>query len=221
MYAAIITGDLVDSSKLKKKELQKVHKTLHREFENLRQHFATKTLHFEMYRGDSFQGIVLEPKIALKVLLYLKSSVKKLHLEASAKAKKSKVDFRAALGIGEIDGVPKSLKKATGEAFLFSGRTLDGMKNKQQKTSMKTATEAVDHEFEVHFKFFDQLADRWSIAAAEVVYYLLQDMKEVEIAEIIGISQSAVNSRKKVSGWEAISKLLKRYETVIAEKPIE
>lgn len=220
MRAVILTSDFIDSSQLKKKELQYIHKVLQQEFEGLRKRFPKKTLHFEMYRGDSFQGIILDPEIALKIAFCLKSSVKKLNLEKSnpSKAKKSMVDFRTALGIGEIDGVPKSLKAATGEAFLFSGRTLDGMKSKQQKTSLKSADKNIDHEFEVHFKFFDQLTDRWSIAAAEVVYYLLQDLKEVEIAEIIGISQSAVNSRKKASGWEAISKLLVRYETVISKK---
>lgn len=220
MFASVLTSDLIDSSKLEKKQLKLVQETIQEEFGRLQKRFKKEVSLFEMYRGDSFQGIVLHPVQALKIAFWLKSRVKKLNLEKdkTSKAQKSMVDFRLAIGIGEIDGLPKSLKEANGEAFLFSGRTLDEMKGKQQKTSLKTTNEDVNDEFEVHFKFFDQLADKWSLASAEVVYYLLQDMKEVEIAQKIGISQSAVNSRKKASGWETIAILLGRYEQVVAQK---
>src|SRR5690606_36752319 len=131
------------------------------------------------------------------------------------------VDFRMALGIGNIDKVPENPKEAGGETFLFSGRSLDAIKQKQQKTSLTTENEDLNHEFEVHFKFFDLMTERWSIAAAETIYYLLQDITEMQIAERIGISQAAVNSRKKSSGWEAVSKLLNRYEEVVSKKILQ
>lgn len=220
MFASVLTGDIIDSSKLGKKELKLVHKAIHVEFGRLRKRFKNQVPLFEIYRGDSFQGVVLNPVHTLRIVFWLKSSIKKLNLEKNnvSKAKKGRVDFRQAVGIGKIDALPKTLKEANGEAFLFSGRTLDKMKSKQQKTSLKTSDENIDHEFEVHFKFFDLLTEKWSLASAEVVYYLLQDMKEMEIAKKIGISQSAVNSRKKASGWEAISILLNRYEEIISQK---
>lgn len=220
MFASVLTADIIDSSKLTKKELKLVQKSLKGEFELLRERFKKEVAFFEMYRGDSFQGVVLHPTEALKIAFWLKSGIKKFNLKNNnpSKAQKSNVDFRLALGLGEIDSIPKNLKEGNGEAFLFSGRTLDGMKSKQQKTSLKSADEDINHEFEVHFKFFDLLTEKWSLASAEVVYYLLQDLKEVEIAKKIGISQSAVNSRKKASGWEAISILLARYEEVVSQK---
>lgn len=219
MRAAILTCDIIDSSKLKKKELKLVQQHLQEEFERLHKRFKKDVAYFEIYRGDGFQGIVVDPAKALKIALWLKSGVKKFTFEKGtiSKSTMSLIDFRMAIGIGEIDGIPKTLKESNGEAFVFSGRTLDGLKSKQQKTSLKTADDNIDHEFEVHFKFFDLLTDKWSLAAAEVVYYLLQDLKEVEIAKKIGISQSAVNSRKKASGWEAIAKLLLRYEEIMSK----
>lgn len=219
MFASVLTTDIIDSSKLEKEGLKLVQKTINDEFDRVRKRFKNEVALFEMYRGDSFQGVVLNPAHALIIAFWLKSSVKKLNLEQNntSKAKKSMVDFRLAIGVGKIDTLPKSLKEANGEAFLFSGRTLDEMKSKQQKTSLKTADENINQEFEVHFKFFDLLTEKWSLASAEVVYYLLQGLKEVAIAEKLGISQSAVNSRKKASGWEAISMLLARYEKVIAQ----
>ncbi len=219
MRAAILTCDLINSSKLKKKELELVQQLLQKEFLNSQKHFKKGTTYFEIYRGDGFQGIVLDLDNALTIAFLLKSSVKKFAFkrEKISKATKSLIDFRMAIGIGEIDGIPKNLKEANGQAFIFSGRTLDAMKSKQQKTSLKTADENIDHEFEVHFKFFDLLTEKWSLAAAEVVYFLLQNMTETEIAQKTGISQSAVNSRKKASGWEAIAKLLIRYKEVVAK----
>lgn len=222
MWAAILTCDLINSSKLKKKELQSVQQLLQEEFAHLQKRFKKKEVYFEMYRGDGFQGIVLDPTNALIIALWLKSSLKKFAFkeEKISKVSKSLVDFRMAIGVGEIDGIPTSLKDASGEAFVFSGRTLDAMKGKNQKTSLKTGNENVDNEFEVHFKFFDLLTEKWSLAAAEVVYFLLQDLTETEIAQKIGISQSAVNSRKKASGWEAISKLLVRYREIMSKPEI-
>lgn len=223
MQAAIITCDLINSSKFKKKELLKVQHHLQQEFEGLQKRFKKRVGLFEMYRGDGFQGIVLKPEDALTVAFWLKSSVKKFTFqnEKSSKASKSTVDFRMAIGIGEIDGIPKNLKEASGEAFIFSGRTLDSMKGKNQKTSLKTSNENINHEFEVHFKFFDLLTDKWSLAAAETVYFLLQDLTETEIAQKIGISQSAVNSRKKASGWEAVAKLLVRFKEIMSKTQTE
>jgi len=61
------------------------------------------------------------------------------------------------------------------------------------------------------------ISDKWSTASAEVIYYLLKDFKETEIASELGISQSAVNQRKKAAGWNGIDILLARYKKVIKE----
>jgi hypothetical protein len=217
MHACVLTTDIIGSTKLKKKELSQIRAIVDKEFKSIQKKHGKTRAFFEIYRGDSFQGLVLDVEKALKIAFLLKSAVNKINLENERLSRNRMVDFRMALGIGKIDSVPKNLKEAGGEAFLFSGRSLDTMKQKQQRTSLKTEFEDINHEFEVHFKFFDLLTERWSIAAAETVYYLLQDMTETQIAKKIGISQSAVNSRKKASGWEAVSKLLKRYEEVVSK----
>ncbi len=218
MLAAVLTTDIIDSTKLTSRALSQVRELLKKEFDFLQYTYGKKRVFFEIYRGDSFQGLVLDVEKALEVAFLLKSAVNKINLKKNKTSRSRMVDFRMALGIGNIDKVPENLKEAGGEAFLFSGRSLDAMKQKQQKTSLKTENEDLNHEFEVHFKFFDLMTERWSIAAAETIYYLLQDMTETQIAEKIGISQAAVNSRKKASGWEAVSKLLQRYEEVISKK---
>ena len=48
-----------------------------------------------------------------------------------------------------------------------------------------------------------------------IIYYKLQNKKEDEIANLLGISQSAVNQRTKTAQWYAIEKLIKYFETTI------
>ena len=111
--------------------------------------------------------------------------------------------------------------ESNGEAFQFSGRTLDEMKKTGRKMILKTGIEEVNNEFDNVFLLFDTITDKWSSASAEVIYYLLKEMKETEIAETLGISQSAVNQRKKAAGWDAILGLIERYEQVMKQHFID
>ncbi|MCB0475291.1 MAG: hypothetical protein KDC69_06420, partial [Flavobacteriaceae bacterium] len=73
----------------------------------------------------------------------------------------------------------------------------------------------INDEFDVHFNFLDSIASKWSRESAEVIYYLLKNFKEREIAETLNISQPAINYRKKAANWESIAALLKRYRSVV------
>jgi len=61
----------------------------------------------------------------------------------------------------------------------------------------------------------DGLIQKWTQNQAELVYYKLQNKKEDEIANLLGISQSAVNQRTKTAQWYAIEKLIEYFEATI------
>ena len=111
--------------------------------------------------------------------------------------------------------------ESNGEAFQFSGRTLDEMKKTGRKMTLTTGINEINNEFDNAFLLFDTITDKWSSASAEVIYYLLKEMKETEIADTLGISQSAVNQRKKAAGWDAILSLMERYEQVMKQHFID
>lgn len=213
---AVITADLEDSSLYEDSILKKVLNVLKKEFGLIKKNYEAKDLRFKIYRGDSFQGIVHRPECALHVALQIKTAVNLVHLKETEKNKAySKIaDFKMAIGIGSFDFERDSIEESNGQAFRFSGRTLDGMKNEDRKTKLLTPNEEINAEFNVSLFLFDMLTNRWSTASAEVVYYLLKGMKEQEISEKLKISQPAVNQRKKASGWEAISILLDRYQAI-------
>lgn len=217
---AVLTADLIDSTSYDEQLLDEVLSILKKEFHALRMNYSADQPEFRIFRGDSFQGVIYRPQDALRVTLKIKTAVNRIRSTQQGRSNPYRIraDFRTALGIGTLDYEGESVSESNGQAFRFSGRTLDEMKSGSQKTRITTTDEEVNHEFNTSFFLMDTVMQGWTIASAEVVYFLLQDMKEREIAERLNISQSAVNQRKKASGWEAISGLLTRYEDIISRK---
>src|SRR5438128_10699317 len=101
---AVITADIVNSTRLKKAE----EKTL---TDNLS--LILKSYKFEFYRGDSFQAYIADPKEALKIVLQTRAAAKRLSSGFSSPF----ADIRASIGIGNVATPPKDLKTVNGEAF--------------------------------------------------------------------------------------------------------
>ena len=211
---AVLTADLIDSSAYEPAFLEQVIETLQSQFDYFEEKLTEKKANFSIYRGDSLQGIINRPEKALLCSLLLKTALNKLASKQNSTI--IKADLKLAIGIGSFDLKRDEISESNGEAFQFSGRTLDDMKAGSRKMMLKTSNLDINAEFDVSLALFDFIADRWSTASAEVIYYLLQGLKEKEIAEIVGISQSAVNQRKKAAGWDPISGLLKRFEEKIS-----
>lgn len=214
---AVLTADLIDSSLYDEKVLKLVLDTLTSEFKDIKNKYGDKSVNINIYRGDSFQGIIKDPAEALIVAMQIKAAINRIHFKKTKKSKTyAKIaDFKIAIGIGTQNIEREAIAESNGQAFQFSGRTLDEMKNENRKTRLKTELENINEEFNTSFFLLDTITDKWSTASAEVVYYLLRDLKEREVAEELGISQSAVNQRKKAAGWEAIATLLVRFRNVI------
>ncbi len=211
---AVLTADLINSTAYDKKTLQQVITVLKQEFEEIA---SEDQAMFAIFRGDSFQGILKQPKDALHVALRLKASVCKVQSSTQKKTSSPIADVRIAIGIGQAEYNKNAITESNGEAFQFSGKTLDTMKSENKKISLKTANAEINGEFQVGLKFLDSLTDKWSIASAEVVYYLLKGLKEQQIANELNRSQAAINLRKKAAGWEEIQLLLQRFENTIAK----
>lgn len=212
---AVISADLLSSSNYSKKFMEQVLNVLKSEFNEIEKLNKSTAPNFKIFRGDSFQGILEDPSESLKIAMQLKTAINRLQGEKNERS--IEADLRCAIGIGTYDFKRESISESNGQAFQFSGRTLDSMKNSNRKTLLKTPVDNLDAEFDTSLYLFDTLADKWSTASAEVIYYLLKDLKENDIAAELGISQSAVNQRKKAAGWDAIARLLRRYKHVISQ----
>nr|WP_298332012.1 hypothetical protein [uncultured Christiangramia sp.] len=217
---AVITADLLNSTKYSAELLTEVLDIINAEIEGIEMKY--KNSKFELYRGDSIQG-VLEPVFSFRSALRIKTAVNKLRSQEAIHSNSYRIeaDLRISIGIGKIEFKRDSIMESNGEAFQFSGRTLDDMKKTGRKMTLTTGINEINNEFDNAFLLFDTITDKWSSASAEVIYYLLKEMKETEIADALGISQSAVNQRKKAAGWDAILSLMERYEQVMKQHFID
>ena len=201
---AVLTGDLVHSTQYHPKQLAEVLDVLDKEFNTL-EHAS-----FRLYRGDSFQGVIDRIDLALLYALRIRTAIARLDFEGAS----IRTDARIAIGLGTIDFTRASILESNGSAFQHSGKALDEIKNSTRRLSLRADDIAITQEFEVSLALLDGMMSKWGVASHEVVYFLTQDYKEQQIAEILGISQAAVNARKKVVQWDAIKLLLQRYTTL-------
>lgn len=225
MKLAILTGDLIDSSKYSPAQRHQAMETLKQTLEEARQQEKKPWLKYEMFRGDSAQVEVLQVEKALALAILLRAALKKLTDqdrnpgETAGKqapiSSKPFADIRLAIGIGEAEFKHDRIVESDGEAYRLSGRSLDAMKKKGQKLILQSADEDFNQEYEVQCRLLDVVLDKWSTSSAEVVYWLLKGLKDIEIAEKLGISQPAISSRKKAAGWEAIDLMIQGFESKI------
>ncbi len=116
---AVVTGDLVKSTRLPKEKLESVRKRL------LSAAKQCKTWQTglvkgspDFFRGDAWQLLLNKPEWALRVGVFIRA-----RLLAQGIA-----DTRLAIGIGTVDNISQSrISLSTGQAFQLSGRALDAM----------------------------------------------------------------------------------------------
>jgi replicative superfamily II helicase len=103
------------------------------------------------------------------------------------------------------------VNESTGDAYTYSGRTLDSMKKYKRNLAIKTNDVSICRELETEFKLLEVILSGWTINSAEVIYWTLLELNENEISEKLKVTQSAVNQRKKTAGWIGIEPLLERF----------
>jgi len=221
---AVINGDWVDSSAYSQKEKQeylKIVKILFSEINKIKQSGLINT--FEITRLDSFQGVTERPEKSLIITLLLRSYLRAKLTRKFNPSYEGKIqrpffkrvpDIRFAIGVGEAV-LKAKFSESDGAAFTASGRLLEEMKGKKEKILITSPWKEVDEEFEVQFALLDALISRWTFFQSEVIFYKLSGNTEKEIAEILQISQPAVNFRTQTAHWWVIEKLLERFERVI------
>ena len=209
MYS-VLSGDLVGSSKLDEKERKEVLNILKDSFKLVESVYPEAVeSNFDIYRGDSFQGILTEPGVSLGAAViiraYLRSKIK------------HKADARIAIGIGKIDYLPEHIIEGYGEAFVLSGKLLDEIKKSRYNLQIKTPSEEINQELRIEFILLDFVISKWSPEQSEAVIEHLKGLTQEKIAEKIKISQPAVHKRLENAGVWLIDRMFRRFETLVSE----
>lgn len=213
---AVITADVIDSTKLSVEGEDLVLKTIYETFgKDSTIRTNVEESYFMITRGDKIQ-IELDDAInALKTALLLKTAINKISLQND---RKPSIDVRIAIGVGEVAAKRLNVNESTGEAYTNSGRTLDSMKKNKRTFAIKTGNDSLDAELETEFKLLEVIMSGWAVTSAEALYWTLAGLNEKEISEKLQVTQSAINQRKKSAGWSGLEALLLRYEELMRKE---
>jgi hypothetical protein len=227
MDSAVITGDIIQSSKLDAETRQWLMRSLKAALAQWDEDFEMES---ELIRGDSFQCLVPDPAIALRVALLIRTYVRSLNptsaydiyhrqnpeISHSRLLTNWLFDVRIAIGIGEIDYEGDTLAESDGEAFQLSGRALDRLKDGRRNLAI-VSNDDNKGELASMAPLLDAILSGTTALQCEVINLKLLGHTEVEIARILEINQSAVNQRSIAGNWGAIQSAVKRFGKIYGE----
>ena len=221
----IITGDVVSSQNIQPDIRQKLFEDVDAFLKTIKKKWISS---YETFRGDSLQCEVKSPELSLRTALIIKAFFKAYipqeeHQDNELKEDRptkgyftTEFDIRLGTGIGTVDFIRKNkITSSDGEAFRLSGEALDDLKQQSHRLAIKTFKEDINEQLEAFMLLLDALIQKWTQNGAEIVFHLLQNKREEEIAALLNISQSAVNQRKKNAQWFAIEKLIQYFEKTV------
>ncbi|MBC7626555.1 hypothetical protein [Ferruginibacter sp.] len=199
---AVLTGDIVNSTRLKKVTEKKLLKILTA---------ALAKYQFEFYRGDSFQVYVKNPVEALQTALLCRTAA----ISVSKNETINLSDVRISIGIGAVTMQVKTLGTAKGEAYILSGRAFDEMTGKDTRLVIATANSLANAGLQIIADYLNAVLKVMTGKQAEVIFELLQGKTQQEVAKLLKKSKSTVHQHVTAGRWSEIEKLLRQYENII------
>lgn len=199
---AVLTGDIVNSTRLKKVAERKLTGIL------------TTTLEaylYEFYRGDSFQVYVKNPLEALQTALLCRTAA----IGISKSQTVNSTDVRISIGIGAISTPVKSLAVAKGEAFILSGRTFDTLAGTDNRLVIATGNNLANAGLQIMADYLNAILKTMTGKQAEVIFELLQGKTQQEVALQLKKSKSTVHQHVTAGRWTEIEKVLQQYQNII------
>ncbi len=204
---AIITGDIVNSTKLTVEGRDAMLQALQRIPEVLA---PVQIVTLEIFRGDGFQIGIGEAREALRCGLAIRALLRAHKKENSNDV----LDARISIGVGTLDYQSTSLSTSDGEAYRLSGRLLDEMH--KSRLAIRTPWHGVNEELRLSTAFADDIVSGWTQSQSKTMLFsLTTQMSHLEIGNSLGISRQMVDKSLRAAKEELLGKYIRRYEYLI------
>lgn len=186
---------------------------------------------YQIFRGDSFQGILLDPGRSLEAALLLRSYLLSRSSRSESVAgdiertgvgkspmvsppgMRKRRDVRIAIGVGEADFYDiKAIGRSDGAAFRMSGHKLDEMKKPRQNLAIVTPWDDLNGELDVECALLDVMISKWTREQALAVLYSLQGLSQYQISDRRGRHQGGISQSLARAGYWALEKMLARFD---------
>jgi len=213
MYAAI-SADVVSSTAISKEDtirLKQRISDLFRLLETLYPNFWGRQI-----KGDYIECLTMDVSKALRIALLIKSCIKSFDVTENKHTKGFQMyGVRMAIGVGDMRIVDREQGIMDGEAIYLSGRNLEKIRVPNKGTLLIVIeNERLSASLKTVGILTDALINNCTKRQSEVVYYKLLSMKEVDIAERMGIKQSSVNEHSMLAKWYCIEEALNYFEQI-------
>ena len=199
---AVLTGDVVGSSKLDDATRRLLPDALKKASKAARSFFGNKVpLDADIFRGDSWQSVVAEASLGLRVALFFRA-----HLLGNSPG--VGLDTRISIGIGQIKFLPKQqVSQGDGPAFRESGKMLESMP-KSRRLALSIADGETPAGVVAVVALIDVLMVRWTEKQALAVVGALQQLKQEEIGNSWNppVKQQVIARHLQQASWEIIEK---------------
>ena len=207
---AIITGDIMDSTKMVAEERTSMLCMLQSLPDLL---MPLIKIDLEVFRGDSFQIRVWNPSYSLKAALAIRAHIRSFKFAEYNR----QWDARLAIGLGTVEYENDTLATSDGEAYRVSGRGLDAIG--KGRLVIETPWEDVNKELRVLTAFADDIVSGWTQSQSRTMFQsLTTDISHTEIGNVLGITRQMVDKALRAGKEELINMYINRFEELIKER---
>ena len=199
---SIITGDIIESQKVKTIDWIE-------DLKELFNHFGAESTDWEIYRGDSFQIEINDPKEALWAAIRIKAFLKS-----------KKMDARMGIGIGSKPKSNLKISERSGKVFIHAGQVFDSLKKDKITMGIKTSNSIVDETLNLMLQLALTIMDNWPQQSAEYVFAAIENptLTQKELGLILNIQQASVSRRSIRSHFDLIMKFESFYRATIEKQ---
>lgn len=214
---AVLTGDIVGSSKLAKAVRQTLPAVIKRAAKETRKAFPDiLPLDVEVFRGDSWQLLISDPVQSLRVGLFMRACLR------SGTARGRGLDTRVSIGIGAIDFVPASkVSEGDGAAYRASGQGLEGLPSGRFMNLSIAETENLNG-LDALVGLVDALVQGWTGKQALAAAGALRGWTQEKTVSVWPekITQPAITKHLAAARWLAVEVALSEFETTLSKETI-
>jgi len=201
---AVLTGDIVNSTKLTTVNEKRILKQLKS---------ILLPYKYEFYRGDSFQVYIKDAGEALRIALLCRTAA----MAIVADDNDTRSDIRISVGIATTRTPLKTLAAAKGDAFVLSGRAFDEITKTGKRLAIVTNNSIANTAFEVIADYINSVFSTITDKQATVIFELLSGRTQKKVADKLGKSRSTINQHVTAGRYYELERLLQQYENIVKQ----
>ncbi len=211
----VISADVVDSTSLSIEDMFHLGNEIRYCFADIKR-CCYADFWGRVVKGDTIECCLSHPEMALRLALLIKCRVKAWVGGLTCSDTLKNYGVRFSIGVGGMRIIDSTVDIMDGEAIYIAGRNLNRIADSFMTSSfdMNMRDKNMSILINMCVSLLDDLINSLSAKQSIVMYYRMLGMTEVEISNVLSISQPSVNTRSRNGGWKLINDTLKVYEQI-------